>query len=319
MGLMLFPGDLTAGYLKRDAESVAECNRIQLRRWLRIVNPIVEAGIALRVTVGNHDVGAIPTADSGRCGRHNWPYVPDQKNLDVFYDEMKPFVQGDMGPTSDGKLTYSFDEQGCHFAVLNAYTMFHHNAFSNETLKWLDADLKKAADKGLKSFVVSHPPAFPGGGHLWDSIPFYDPSYSCDGYSGIDRRNERDRFWNILKKNRVVAYLCGHEHNIQVQEVEGIWHVVSGALTPSIYPLNGTPADTKERNRILYDGEWQNPRASILWPWEEDKKSYWGWCMLTVQGDKVTMDVYGTDQDPSKGAKIRHLKSFTLRPESRLQ
>jgi hypothetical protein len=89
-----------------------------------------------------------------------------------------------------------------------------------------------------KKIFVPHP-LVSGGGHMWDSLPFYDPKYDCDGYDsrfGIDHRTERDRFWNILKKNGVIAYFCGHEHNIQVQQVEGVWHVVSGGLTPKLSP-----------------------------------------------------------------------------------
>jgi hypothetical protein len=190
--------------------------------------------------------------------------------------------------------------------------MLQNNSFSEETLKWLESDLAQARRAGLRLFVASHPPAFPGGGHMWNSLSFFDPSYTCDDYSGIDRRKERDRFWNILKKHDVVAYFCGHEHNIQIQNVEGCWHVVSAGLTERLYPLNGSSTDT-QRNRILYDGAWQNPRASTIWPWKDGPKTVWGWCLVTVEGPKITLDVFGSSHKPESANDFKKLKTFVLR------
>jgi len=146
---------------------------------------------------------------------------------------------------------------------------------------------------------------------MWNSLSFFDPSYTCNDYSGIDRRKERDRFWNILKKHKVVAYLCGHEHNIQIQNVEECWHVVSAGLTEKLYPLNGSPKDT-QRNQILYDRAWQNPRASTIWPWNDGQQTLWGWCLITVQGTRITLDVYGSSHKPESVEDLRKLKTFVL-------
>jgi hypothetical protein len=304
------------GVLKRDAPSVAECNRVSLHHWREVVSPLLKAGMIMRVTVGNHEtVVADASKPRVRCGDHLSPYFTEMENFKIFREVLGDMIDGTPGPESDLGLTYSFDMGGCHFAVLAAYTMFYHGAFSNETIDWLDWDLGNAREAGLKTFVVSHPPAFPGGGHMWDSLPFFNPTYNCDNYDGrfgIDRRTERDRFWNILKKHGVVAYFCGHEHNIQIQEVEGVWHVVSGGLTPRLYPLNGSKAD-KQKNTILYDGAFQNPRASVIWPWNEGQQSYWGWCLVTVEGEKVTLDVIGSAQIPTKRTDLKLLKSFVIK------
>ncbi len=310
--LILFPGDMISGYLKRDAETVAECNRTQLQHWRNTVKPLEEAGMTLRVTMGNHDTDTLGASQLGvRCSPHARPYIPALDNFKVFKELLGDWLVGNPGPASDLGLTYSFDAGGCHFAMLAAYTMFQNNSFSNETFQWLEQDLSEASAKGMPLFVASHPPAFPGAGHLWDSLSFFDPDYRCDYYAGIDRRTERDRFWNVLKKHKVVAYLAGHEHLIQVQEVEGVWHVVSAGLTKRLYTLNGAEND-KKRNTILYDGQFQNPRASVNWPWNGSKKSYWGWCLVTVDGRRITMDVYGSDRFPTTRSDLSLLKSFTL-------
>jgi hypothetical protein len=313
--LVLFPGDMISGLFKRDAPSVAECNRIMLRHWRSVVQPLLDAGMVIRITAGDHEARILTEKElSATCSKHYPPYVTSLENFQVLTAVLRDMIGGDNGPASDLGLTYSFDMDGCHFAFLTAYTLFRHHSFSNEVLKWLDMDLGRARKSGLKCFVAAHPPAFPGSKHMWDSLPFYDPSYACDDYDGrygIDRRRHRDRFWNILKKHNVIAYFCGHEHNIQVQRVEGVWHVLSGGLTERLYPLNdpGLPGET---NLILYDGKAQNPRASLAWPWDESKKPFWGWCLVSVEDDRVIMEVYGTDTRPTSGTDLKKLKAFTL-------
>ncbi len=319
--LVVFPGDLMSGIYARDKGSVAECNRAMLGLWRDAMGPLLKAGISVRVTLGNHEAVAYvdPAHEYVKCSKHNRPYAASSENFQMLREALGDLAKGEQGPANDQGFTYSFDAGGCHFVMLNAYTMFEYNSFSNETIAWLENDLAKAEQEGKKLFVASHPPAFPGSGHIWDSLPFFDPSYRCDGYDvryGIDHRRERDRFWNILKKHKVIAHFCGHEHNIQVQQVEGVWQVVSGGVTKDLYPLNGTPK-AKKPNDLLYDGQPQNPRASVIWPWNgpEDAPSYWGWCLVTVDGDKVTLDVLGSggDSPPKSPDQIRLLKTFTLR------
>lgn len=314
--LVLFPGDLITGKIPRDAPSTAECNRISLVKWREKMKPVLDAGITVKITAGNHEVIAYdPGRPDIQCGTRAWPYTPLPEAFQVLNETVGDLTGGKKGPASDLGWTYSFSIGSAHFVMLTAYTMFENNSFSNETVAWLEEDLREAASAGKKIFVSSHPPAFPGGGHMWDSLPFFDPDYGCQGYDprfGIDRRTERDRFWNILKKHGVIAYFCGHEHNIQVQEVERVWHVVSGGLTRKLYPLNGAPNDT-QRNTILYSGKFQNPRASVIWPWDNSKESYWGWCLVTVDGDKISMDVFGSATLPKTRDDLRLLKSFVFR------
>jgi hypothetical protein len=314
--LLISPGDLMAGVFKRDADSVVECNRIQLKTWRDKVFSLMDAGIAVRVTLGNHEaVVADESRKVERCGAHSKAYVVEKTNFAMISAELNDMVEGEQGPAADMGFTYSFDRGPCHFVMLNAYTLTEHSSFTNETLKWLIGDLEKAKAAGKLIFVASHSPAFPGGGHTWDSLPFFDKTYDCDYYDpkyGKDLRRERDRFWNILKQFGVVAYLCGHEHNIQVQEVEGVWHVISGGVPPKLYPLNGAP-DDKLLNNQLYDGEFQNPRASQIWPWNDKKQRFWGWCLIRVNSGGVEMDVYGSETPPNSADAFKVVKTFTLR------
>jgi len=38
----------------------------------------------------------------------------------------------------------------------------------------------------------------------------------------------RDRFWKLLNKAGVLAYICGHTHNYSVVKIEGVWQIESG-------------------------------------------------------------------------------------------
>jgi hypothetical protein len=305
-----------------------------LRKWLETMDPLTKEGVKLRVTVGNHEA----TEGGAKCGVSSYEYRPNLELFRVFKETLKGMT-GDNGPPSDMGVTYSFDHKDCHFAVLSAYTMNLQNAFSAETLAWLDEDLQNAKAAGKRLFVASHPPAFPGSSHMFDSLPYLDCTYRCENYHGIDRRLERDRFWNTLKKYGVIAYFCGHEHNIQVQKVDGVWHVVSGALTEKLAALNGTPG-SKHPNRVLYDAEFycprpknpenewldramcahlggdgaaRNPRGKEHWPEEDDRSKYWGWCLVTVNKERVKLEIFGTKEKPGEDSYCFDLlKDFVL-------
>jgi hypothetical protein len=163
--LVLFPGDMIHGVLKRDAPSVAECNRVSLNHWRKVVSPLLKAGMIMRVTVGNHEtVVADASKPRLRCGDHLSPYFTEMENFKVFREVLGDMIDGTPGPESDLGLTYSFDMGGCHFAVLAAYTMFYQARFPMRPLTGSTGTWAKQ-EAGLKTFVVSHPPA-PGGGHV---------------------------------------------------------------------------------------------------------------------------------------------------------
>ena len=73
--LVLFPGDMITGYFPRDAGSTSECNRIQLSKWREVMKPLLDKGILVRVTVGNHEVGkSDPSKEDILCGE-TWPTI----------------------------------------------------------------------------------------------------------------------------------------------------------------------------------------------------------------------------------------------------
>ncbi|MBA7511631.1 hypothetical protein ES705_03627 [subsurface metagenome] len=124
------------------------------------------------------------------------------------------------GPANCEQTTYSYDVGDIHVAVINVY----YNGTSdtgtngdvvNALFDWLKNDLRSTA-KPYK-VVAAHEPAYPEAWqrHVGDSL---------DGHP-----DNRDRFWNLLKTERVLAYFCGHTHNHKFEQYDGVFECDAGA------------------------------------------------------------------------------------------
>jgi len=129
-----------------------------------------------------------------------------------------------IGPAGCEETTYSFDYENVHFAVINEYYDGYSDTgtdgdVGDDLYNWLASDL--AATTKPHSFVIGHEPAFP----------------QPDADNGRERHfgdclNEypvnRDRFWNLLRDQGVVAYICGHTHNYSAVNIDGVWQIDVG-------------------------------------------------------------------------------------------
>jgi hypothetical protein len=66
-------------------------------------------------------------------------------------------------------------------------------------------------------------------------------------------------------------------------------------------------------NNQLYDGVFQNPGASQIWPRDDKKRKFWGRRLIRVNIGGGEMDVYGTETPPKSAGDFKVVKSFTLR------
>jgi len=121
------------------------------------------------------------------------------------------------GPTNCEETTYSYDVQDMHIVVLNEY----YNGSSDtgtdgdvvdELFDWLKDDLRSSTQP--YKIVLGHEPAYPEVRHVGDSL---------DGHL-----NNRNRFWNLLKTERVTAFLGGHEHYYHFTEHDGVFDCNDG-------------------------------------------------------------------------------------------
>jgi predicted phosphodiesterase len=133
----------------------------------------------------------------------------------------------DLNPGPSGsEATYSFDVENIHFSCLNLY----YNGYSDRgrgsdadvcdaLYEWLEQDLKNT-NKPIK-LVFGHEPAFP------------QPDKDCGRIRHVgacldEYPDHRDRFWELLKNQGVMAYICGHTHGHSAIKVDGVWQIDDG-------------------------------------------------------------------------------------------
>lgn len=128
------------------------------------------------------------------------------------------------GPSGCPETTYSFDYENAHFVVLNEYCDVSGDTVTDGDVpdhlyEWLVADLNATAQSLV--FVFGHEPASPQPDadngrerHMGDSLNAHP--------------DHRDRFWDLLQDEGVVAYVCGHTHNYSAVQVGQIWQLDAG-------------------------------------------------------------------------------------------
>ncbi|MFC1789230.1 hypothetical protein ACFLZE_04880 [Thermodesulfobacteriota bacterium] len=139
------------------------------------------------------------------------------------------------GPPGTSETTYSYDIGHIHVVVVNLYwdgadndAWFIYNpdypnppddvahpdgGFVPDVLfDWLKNDLRTTTQP--YKIVVGHEAAYPYGRHVGDSLD--------------EGEGNRDKFFNLLRTERVFAYVSGHCHYYYLEEHEGIFQVNTG-------------------------------------------------------------------------------------------
>jgi hypothetical protein len=134
------------------------------------------------------------------------------------YGAVKP------GPSGCPETTYSFDYGNAHIVMLNEYCDTAGDTATvgdipDHLYNWLVADLNATHQENI--FVIGHEPAYPQPDA--DNGRLRHESDSLNQYAA-----DRDRFWNLLKSKRVVAYICGHTHNYSLVKINGLWQMDVG-------------------------------------------------------------------------------------------
>ena len=128
------------------------------------------------------------------------------------------------GPEPCSETTYSFDYENTHFIVLNEYCNEESDIgtagdIGDTIYTWLESELKNTNKENI--FVIGHEPAYPQPDD--ESGRLRHKGDSLDQYT-----ENRDRFWDLLVDNSVIAYFCGHTHNYSALEIDGIWQIDAG-------------------------------------------------------------------------------------------
>lgn len=160
--------------------------------------------------VGNHNVDA-----SDMAWLRSYDYDPN--------GDIPPNIVN-TGPANCVETTYSFDYENSHFVMLNEYYNGSSDTGTDGDVcdalyNWLAADLN-ATDKE-HIFVFGHEPAYPQPDA--DNGVLRHKGDSLDKYPA-----NRDRFWNLLKSENVVAYIHGHTHGYSAVNTNGVWEIDAG-------------------------------------------------------------------------------------------
>ena len=129
-----------------------------------------------------------------------------------------------MGPEGTEETMYSFDFGNSHFVVLNQYydgtcDVCVDGDINDPIYKWLRSDLAKTDKTNI--FIFGHEPAFV-------QPDEYNGRIRHNGDSLDKYRSTRDRFWNLLEDEKVIAYFCGHTHNYSSVLINNVWQIDSG-------------------------------------------------------------------------------------------
>ncbi|MDP6455694.1 MAG: metallophosphoesterase [SAR202 cluster bacterium] len=172
----------------------------QLDELFRITD-MLDDDIPIYWVSGNHDVGDAPTPESLALYRERF------------------------GPDN-----FSFDHDGCHFAVINSSVCSNPVNVPNEwenIVQFLKDDLSRARADGCNNIIllVHHP---------W----FLEDADEGDGYFVIPR-DRRKVILDILHEHDASAVFAGHWHRNNYAEDGKLLMVVTGAVG---YPLGDDPS-----------------------------------------------------------------------------
>jgi hypothetical protein len=186
--------------LMGDIINADQNNAAVQRQWENVLAAMKPLGdVPLLPTLGNHETNNRPGA---------LPY----------YVQAFPKLPKN-GPKDLTGIVYSIDVGRIHVASVATELPSRFGEISDIQLEWLEQDL--AATKQPYIIVIGHDPAFPAGVYKGRSLD-----------SNI---KQRDKFWAILAKHKVTAYMAGHEHLYNRKEINGIAHLIIGTAGSSPY------------------------------------------------------------------------------------
>ena len=137
-------------------------------------------------------------------GNHDWVH-PDSPAAEILY---KPASNSWRMPAA----YYTFTAGAVQFFALDTQSV----ALADKQLQWLDAELSRSQAR-------------------WKVVYGHHPIYSGGAYE--DRPDLITKLLPLLR-NRVDAYFCGHDHNLQVlQPEDGVRFYVAGGGGAGLYEL----------------------------------------------------------------------------------
>jgi hypothetical protein len=289
--MLFFNGDMIMGYGKASVpadtstvEKIVGSDLVkfytQYAFWRGMVSRTMENGTYVVPVPGNHEVQQKSPVKSAKIENENaWRanmadlILDDARFTTLFGQAPANELTGDNRAAADGlttdqsKLSYSFDFNGMHFAVINTDPV---GKDSHAPTTWLAGDLAAAKDRGTKrSFVFGHKPAFTYYYGAGASAPLPTSAAGRD----IDRA-ARDAFWAVIEQYEA-TYFCGHEHIFNIMQPT---KTTGGRSYQVMVGSGGSPFEAKLADTTL------NPLTDRDYAWATLK---------VYQSGKVKLTAYG--------------------------
>ncbi len=181
--------------------------------WKQRIEPI--SYLPGYLVMGNQEANITGKINGAPFFRAAWPDLPGN------------------GPPGLRGTVYSFDASDCHFVVLNTEVYNDFSRVGWDQRAWLEQDLNKT--QATHRFVFGHEEAWP---------PIIRKQRSLE-----DNPGARDSLWDILYRNGVEAYVCGHLHTynrnlfdrILPRNVSQVKQIVCGTSGAALDEWAGTP------------------------------------------------------------------------------
>ncbi len=319
---IVFAGDLVTG-----TEHEPEVTYRQLLHWKEVMAPIYNNPKMIWPKVwpiiGNHEA------------RH----PKDEENFNKAF----PNVYSN-GPEDEKGISYSFDFNNAHFTFVNTDRWYYGDP--NDTtddrrdwhyikhIDWLENDLKAATERGVKHiFVVSHEMIYPTGGHLHDGLANLGRKFK--GVIDSTRAwylDRRQKVIDILKKYKVDAHICGHEHTYARQKVNGVFEIIAGSAGAHLYYPNPTYRADADSHYV-----WEEMSYTAAIPYYKTLNYFYGpgensqasrnfvtkrafnYSVFDVHEDTVFVETYGAfpekENSTAMGTKIHLIDKFLIKKD----
>ena len=238
-----FTGDMINGYSPSNGKT-----NLEYANWKKVVEPVWHY-FPFNVGPGNHEALVNVFDDGSKYGISIDKFPFNTKSAETTFSSN--FINPQNGPQSEDGAYYDPDKEKLDFPeygetvyyytydnvaviVLNSNYWYTpstqmiseiggnpHGYIMDNQLKWFEQKINMLNENVQIDhiFVTIHTPAFPNGGHASDDMWYYGDNRIRPTVAGTPVKKgiieRRDEFLDIMinKSDKVVALLCGDEHN----------------------------------------------------------------------------------------------------------
>ena len=317
-----FTGDMIIGY----SSNIGHTN-LEYANWKKAVEPYWHY-LPFNIGVGNHEALVNIFYDGNPFGISIDKFPFSTSSAETIFS--KNFVNHKNGPQSEdgayydphnnkldfpeyGETVYSYNYGNTAIIVLNSNYWYTpsvdmipeiggnpHGYIMDNQLQWFENKIMELNNNTLIDhiFVTIHTPAFPNGGHANNDMWYFGNNRIRPTVAGVPVKKgiieRRDEFLSIMinKSDKVIALLCGDEHNYSRMKLTS---------KTKIYPENYMGKKLKVSRPF-----WQITNGSAgapyygqeKLPWSESVEKFstqYALMLFDIDGKKVSLRVINPD------------------------